>query len=195
LATKDLHCLNRYRIPGGVWVRKHVSLLCWAGYRLLIRSDGTLAIGRRRDWPHVGSKTDARHRGDPRTDGAPFCQIGFGQGILFAWLPDLERIWPAVFPPTVVAKTKPESIAQELPQETILRKRKRKRRAPQVELAGELLAIVFPRDGWHGMTTATIRHKCDIDPRVKAKLRKDERMLPSPESFDRFMKRANTRRR
>ena len=100
-----------------------------------------------------------------------------------------------LFSPTVVAKTKPESIAQELPQETILRKRKRKRRAPQVELAGELLAIVFPRDGWHGMTTATIRHKCDIDPRVKAKLRKDERMLPSPESFDRFMKRANTRRR
>jgi len=72
---------------------------------------------------------------------------------------------------------------------------KRNRRAPQVELVGELIAIVFPENKWHDMTPAAVLHKCDLDPRVKAKLQKEEKSLPSLKSFVRFMKRASARAR
>jgi hypothetical protein len=99
LTTNGLRCLNRHRARGGVWVRARVSLLCWAGYRLVPWVDGKLSIARRSDWPREGySELDLKHRGDPRRDGVPFSQIGFGQGVLLGWQPDLERIWPAVFP-------------------------------------------------------------------------------------------------
>ena len=110
LATAGLRCLNRYRAPGGVWVRVRVSFLCWAGYRLAAGSDGKLSIGRRRDWPREGySELDLKHCGDPRANGQPFSQIGFGQGVLFCWRSDLERIWPGVFVPTSVRTEETET--------------------------------------------------------------------------------------
>ena len=110
LATAGLRCLIRYRAPGGVWVRVRVSFLCWAGYRLAAGSDGKLSIGRRRDWPREGySELDLKHCGDPRANGQPFSQIGFGQGVLFCWRSDLERIWPGVFVPTSVRTEETET--------------------------------------------------------------------------------------
>jgi hypothetical protein len=191
LATNNLRCLNRYHAPGGVWVRARVSFLCWAGYRLQSRLNG-LSIARRRDWPREGySLKDLKHRGDPRERGTPFFQIELGQGVLLGWQPDLEQLWPAVFPPTrVVTSSSPGKAST-----AHKRKRKRKRGASQVDLAGELLAIVFPQDRWRDMTPTAVRHDCGGDPRAKAKLREEEKPLPSRRSFGRFMRRARTRGR
>jgi hypothetical protein len=80
MAEKDLHCLSRYRTGRGKWERQLLSCLCWAGHRLSSWSDGALFPVKR--------------------PGSKFTQPGLTRGaILYGWLPDLERIWPTVFPP------------------------------------------------------------------------------------------------
>jgi hypothetical protein len=117
----------------------------------------------------------------------------------FVWQPDLELVWPDMFSSTVEAKSESLPAAQNptrgAPSTPPKSKPKRKRHAAQVELAGELLTIVFPRNGWRGMTPTAVRHECGRDPRVKAKLHEVEKPLPSRRSFSRFMRRARTRGR
>jgi hypothetical protein len=95
---------------------------------------------------------------------------------------------PVGSPSSVALKPKP-SAARKSTQGKQLKasKPKRDRRAPQVELAGELMAIVFPEGGWDDMKVAAVRHQCDLNPRAKEKLRKEGKALPSSRSFKRYM--------
>jgi hypothetical protein len=96
-AEGRLRLLNRYRDADGVWARKPVSFLCWAGLGLW--GNGHVSVRRRYDRPQTGLSwwADARLSADSRRRGVAFMQPGLGHGILYMWLPDLEQFWPTVF--------------------------------------------------------------------------------------------------
>jgi hypothetical protein len=60
-------------------------------------------------------------------------------------------------------------------------------KGPAIRLAKELMAITFPQGQWQGMTAAAVRHRCDLDSRVKAVLKEKNKPLPSRDSFARAM--------
>jgi hypothetical protein len=64
---------------------------------------------------------------------------------------------------------------------------KRKRRAPQVELARKLMTITFPEDQWRDLDPTEVERGCGKDPRVKEALKEKGAALPSSASFARAM--------
>jgi hypothetical protein len=109
LAEGRLHCLNRYQTRGGVWERKLISLLCWIGREVQYWSRGRFTTRRQQNWSCPKSWADPRLSFHLCDRGVGFDQSSFG--ILYAWQPDLERIWPAIFPPieTTQSSSKPGS--------------------------------------------------------------------------------------
>ena len=99
LAENRLHCLNRYRTPQGVWERKLVSLLSWLGREVQYWTSGKFTTRRQQNWLCPKSWANPRLSFHLCDRGMGLNQSGFGDGILYAWLPDLERLWPAVFAP------------------------------------------------------------------------------------------------
>jgi hypothetical protein len=101
-----LHCLDRYWTTDGAWERRLVPALCWIGHRLAVDGHGRVAMRRRyTGWREVSKSCPwdplSRYNPHHHRDGPILRLSGFGQGasILFAWQPDLEQIWPTVFPP------------------------------------------------------------------------------------------------
>ena len=112
LAEGRLRCLNRYRTPQGVWARKLVSLLCWLGREVQYWSSGKFTTRRQQNWSCPKSWSDPRLSFHLCDRGIGFSQPGFGDGILYAWLPDLEQIWPTVFSPAIPPEKQEEPVPE-----------------------------------------------------------------------------------
>src|SRR5262249_14116224 len=93
---------NRYRTPQGIWERKLVSLLCWLGREVQHWSSGRFTTRRQQNWSCPKSWSDPRLSFHLCDRGVGFNPPGFNDGVLFAWQPDLEQIWPAVFSPKIL---------------------------------------------------------------------------------------------
>jgi hypothetical protein len=197
LAENRLHCLQRYyRRPQGDWPRQIVSFLCWAGYQLRCWGNGKISVISRHDRPWAENASDPRLSMHLRLQGQGFMQLGFdnsiftGRQIFYAWLPDLERIWPTVFLPSRPSA----ALSAEQPQSSDEPSRRRKREPTAVRLARELMVITFPDGQWQDMDPAGVRHRCGQDLQVKARLKGIEKPLPSRDSFARAMGRRGERR-
>jgi hypothetical protein len=107
MAKGDLHCLSRYPTHHRIWERQLVSFLCWAGYELSGWSDGKLRVFKRPEFAQPGLMSWDGKLFAVRRPGIKFTQPGLMGGVLYAWLPDLERIWPTVFPPVMQQSEEP----------------------------------------------------------------------------------------
>jgi len=94
LRQNDLHCLNCYRTVDG-WERRLVSFLCWTTIEWMERP--VLGGQRRRIDLACSLPAKVKWVRNP----VHFLSPGLGQrgSVLYFWRPDLERLWPAVFPP------------------------------------------------------------------------------------------------